>query len=222
MSATVQERIAQRRGPTLAAITRDAIEQMIVKGELEAGERINESGLSARLGVSRGPIREACRALEQEGLVRNAPNLGAFVRELDLNEARDLYEVRGGLAYAAGGLAAERRTAAELGALARMVDEMDGQAASDDVANYFTNNIAFHEALFAATKNAALMDSYKRIIKQLHLYRRRGLVQSGNLVASNAEHRVILNAVRDGVIGDAADAMRAHVLSGWARLSAVR
>lgn len=222
MSASVHERIAQRRGPTLAAIARDTIEKMIVDGAIEAGERINESALSARLGVSRGPIREACRALEQEGLVRNAPNLGAFVRELDLDEARDLYEVRGGLAYAAGGLAAERRSDADLSALGRMVDEMDVFAAADDVTRYFAKNIAFHEAIFAATGNAALVDSYRRIIKQLHLYRRRGLVQSGNLAASNAEHRDILKAVGAGDTASAAGAMRAHVLSGWSRLSAVR
>lgn len=222
MSASVHERIAQRRGPTLAAIARDAIEKMIVDGALEAGERINESALSGRLGVSRGPIREACRALEQEGLVRNAPNLGAFVRELDLDEARDLYEVRGGLAHAAGGLAADRRSDADLKALGRMVDEMDVYAAEDDVTRYFAKNIAFHEAVFASTRNAALMDAYGRIIKQLHLYRRRGLVQSGNLVASNAEHRDILKAIGAQDAAAAAAVMRAHVLAGWARLSAVR
>lgn len=220
MAATVEDRIAQRRGSTLASIARDAIEQMIVTGELGAGERINESALSTRLGVSRGPIREACRALEQEGLVRNAPNLGAFVRELDLDEARDLYEVRGGLAYAAGELVATRRSEADLEKLSRLVEKMDGQASIDDVSNYFKNNIEFHTTLLSATKNTALFDTYQRNIKQLHLYRRRGLVQSGNLAASNAEHRIILQAVGKGDGAATAAAMRDHVFAGWARLSA--
>ena len=102
-----------------------------------------------------------------------------------------------------------------------MVDDMDGLAATDDVAGYYATNIAFHDAVLGATKNAALLDSYKRIIKQLHLYRRRGLVQSGNLHASNAEHRRIVDAVRDRDKTVPAAAMRAHVLAGWARLSAV-
>ena len=98
------EQISQRRSKTLSTIVCEAIEEMIISGELEAGDRINESALAGRLGVSRGPIREACRSLEQAGLLVSATNHGMYVREMTLDEARDLYEVRGSLAGLTGRL----------------------------------------------------------------------------------------------------------------------
>lgn len=216
-----REQVAQRRGPTLATIVRDAIEEMIVSGELLAGQRINESTLSETLGVSRGPIREACRALTQEGLVRGVTNQGAYVRELNLNQVRELYEVRSGLAYTAGGLIVERCTDQHIQKLSELIGQMDLSADAGELETYYRLNIEFHDTLLKAANNAALVSTYKRIVKQLHLYRRRGLVQSGNLEVSNAEHKNILKGIIDRDVERTANEMRAHVLSGWSRLAAI-
>ena len=85
---------------------------MILSGELQAGERLNEQALATRLGVSRGPIREATRALERAGLLTAIVNQGVFVRQLSRDEASEIYDVRGvvfGFACAAARAAASRR-----------------------------------------------------------------------------------------------------------------
>jgi len=64
---------------------------MIARGELGPGQHINEMALARRLGVSRGPVREAARALERMGLVTVILNRGAFVRELQNDEALAIY-----------------------------------------------------------------------------------------------------------------------------------
>ncbi len=191
-----------------------------MSGELAAGDRVNESLLAARLSVSRGPIREACRSLEQAGLLVSAVNQGFFVREMTLDEARDLYEVRGALSGLIGRLIAERAGDGKIADLTELVNRMDVAAGQLDVSAYFRLNLAFHEALVEAAGNPALKRSYNSIVSQLHLYRRRGLVQKGSLSVSNQEHRAIVDALaaRDGAAAE--QAMRQHVAGGWARISA--
>lgn len=208
------------RSQTLTTIVRDAIEGMIVSGRLDSGDRINESLLAAELGVSRGPIREACRSLEQAGLLTNIVNQGTYVRQVGLNDARNLYEVRGALSALCGRLFAERASDTQLTALARLVDDMDMLAREDDAIRYYQSNIAFHELLVAGTGNPVLAQQDEAIVKKLHLFRRRGLVQSGNLVVSNREHRAILEALQARNSEAASDAMRRHVAGGWGRVSA--
>ena len=214
------EQISRRRAKTLSTIVGEAIEEMIVSGELTAGDRINESALATRLGVSRGPIREACRRLEEAGLLESATNQGVFVREMTLEEARDLYEVRGALSGLAGRLIVERASESQVSSLVARVDEMDAVARANDFSTYYGLNLAFHGALIDAAANPALAHSYRSIANQLHLYRRRGLVQKGSLQVSNAEHRAIVDALKARDDDAAERAMRRHVASGWARMSA--
>lgn len=84
------------------------IEAMILDGTLHPGERLNEVSFARDLGVSRGPVREAARALEKTGLVAFIMNRGAFVRSLTLSEAMDIYEINATL----WGLPPARRRAA--------------------------------------------------------------------------------------------------------------
>ena len=78
----VMTAIALRRTQSLTAIVHREVERMILSGELKPGQRVNEQALAGRLGVSRGPIREALRALERSGLLTSVVNQGVFVREI--------------------------------------------------------------------------------------------------------------------------------------------
>src|SRR5919112_4175651 len=95
-----------RRTESLTSLIRRELELMIETGELKAGDRLNENALAARLGVSRGPVREACRGLEQSGLVDVVVNRGVFIREVSSREAAELYELRAVLYGLAGRLLA--------------------------------------------------------------------------------------------------------------------
>ena len=89
--------IAILQSTALPALVQDEVVRMLRSGELGAGDKLNEVALATRLGVSRGAVREAFRALEESGLVRSEKNRGVFVREISPIEAAELYALRAGL-----------------------------------------------------------------------------------------------------------------------------
>jgi DNA-binding GntR family transcriptional regulator len=103
---TAAEHLRLYKETSLTAIIRDEVTRMIEAGELLPGAWVNEADLAQRFGVSRGPVREACRGLEQIGLLRFVVNRGAFVREIDPKEAAELYDLRSALFALAGKLVA--------------------------------------------------------------------------------------------------------------------
>lgn len=207
-------------GGSLTIRVQAAIESMIMSGELRGGDRVNEIALSERFGTSRGPLREACRALAQEGLLVAIPNRGVFVRELDLREALEVYDIRSALDELMGRLIAERATEAQIGTLFDLVEQMDRAAAGHDLERYYPTNLEFHNSLLAYANNRRLERLYKSLIKELHLFRRKGLLQSGSMRISNEEHRQIVEAIaaRDPI--SAGVTMKSHVLAAKHRLLA--
>src|ERR1700734_3840364 len=118
---------------SLPALVQVEIEQLILRGELAVGRRINESELAVRLGTSRGPIRGALRALEAACLVRSEKNRGVFVREISVAEADEIYDVREALDQLIGQRVAERATAEQLRRLEAVVADMDEAARMPDI-----------------------------------------------------------------------------------------
>lgn len=212
--------IEQRRARTLTSIVREEIAGMIASGELSGGDRINESEVAARLGISRGPVREACRSLEEAGLLVSAVNQGVFVREMTLHDARELYEVRGALSGLIGRLAAGRVTPAALQTLQDLLGAMNAAADQSDLSGYYKLNLSFHELLMKVADNQTLADLYLSIVRQTHLFRRRGLVQQGSLQTSNEEHQAIVQALAAQDPAAAEAALTRHVAQGWERLAA--
>jgi DNA-binding GntR family transcriptional regulator len=105
-AATAPAAIEMLQQKSLTPLVLGELRQQIVRGELAGGSKLNEADIAARLRVSRGPVREAFRALEQSGLVRTEKNRGVFVRQLSLQEADDIYEVRAALDALIGRLTA--------------------------------------------------------------------------------------------------------------------
>ncbi len=119
-----------RRTESLTSLVRRELERMIESGELRAGDRLNENMLAAKLGVSRGPIREACRGLEQGGLVEVIVNKGVFVRRLSDREAAELYDIRAALMRLAGVTLAPIIGDEQLADLNSLIEQMDEAARS--------------------------------------------------------------------------------------------
>lgn len=207
-------------GLSLTARVQAAIEGMIMSGELAGGDRVNEIALSERFGTSRGPLREACRALAQEGLLIAIPNRGVFVRELNLREALEVYDIRAALDELMGNLIAQRITDEEVAELNRLVALMDGAILEQDLDQYYPANLEFHDRLLQYANNKRLAQLYRTLIKELHLFRRKGLLQSGSMRISNEEHRQIANAIESRDPITAGVSMKSHVLAAKARLLA--
>jgi DNA-binding GntR family transcriptional regulator len=193
----------------------EELERMIINGELQAGDRINESTLAQQFGISRGPIREACRSLEKSSLVRVVANRGAFVREISVAQAAEIYDVRAHLFGLAGRLAASRVTAREIEELAGMVSEMHR---ARDIDAYYPLNVSFHSRLVELSGNSRLAELYKSLSKELHLFRRRGLVQGESMVSSNREHARMVEALRARDADLVEREMIRHIAAGKTRL----
>jgi len=203
---------------SLPALVHAEIEQLILHGELAVGQRVNESELATRFGTSRGPIREALRALEESGLVHSLKNRGVFVREISIAEADEIYDVREVLDQLIGQRVAERATPAQLRDLEALVAQMDEATAMQDIKRYHTLNLKFHDMLVEFAGNARLTESYRALTKELLLFRLRGLQDGGGFAVSNTEHRAVLDAVaaRDGA--RAGRLLRQHAARSRARM----
>jgi phosphonate utilization transcriptional regulator len=196
---------------TLPQLVQSEIERLILSGEVRAGERLNEVEIARRLNVSRGPVREALRSLEEAGLVRFEKNRGAAVRVISPDEAMHIYEVRACLEELACRRLASRITPEQLEALHALVERMEAPAASRDAATFHPLNMRFHELLVEFAGNGELAGVYRRLVGSLSLFRRHTLAQEGSLAQSNAEHRAILAHLSSRDAAAASRVMHGHI-----------
>ena len=203
---------------SLPALVQVEIEQLILRGELAIGQRINESELAVRFGTSRGPIREALRALEESRLVRSEKNRGVFVREISVAEADEIYDVREVLDQLIGQRVAERVTPERLRSLEAVLTEMDQATDRQDVKSYHSLNLKFHDMLVDFAGNARLTESYRLLTRGLLLFRLRGLQDGGGFAVSNTEHRAVVRAVAQRDTVRAGQLLRQHAAKSRARM----
>lgn len=219
--AASQATIALLQAHSLTSAVHAEIERLILAGDLVPGAKLTEALLAERLGVSRGPIREAFRILEEAGLVRQEKNRGVFVRSIAPDEAAEIYDLRAMLEESAGRQLAERITPEQLRTLRTLVEQMervvrDGHdpGAGD---RYHLLNLGFHETLVDLVGNRKLSALYRRLVKELSLLRRVNLAGGRQMPASASEHRGILKAIAAGDAEAAGHALRAHVLESKER-----
>ncbi len=199
------------------------IERLIIEGTLAPGERLNEIQLAARFGTSRGPLREAMSGLAAKGFVGVIRNRGFFVRELSVEEALEIYDVRAALFGLAGRLLAQKMNDEVLAKLNASLEAMETAARAGDFESYYPLNLEFHQTIVQSTGNAALLAEYQRFVKKMHLFRAKSLVQGGGLAVSNREHREMVDALASGDVERAHAAHWRHVERAKARmLAAVR
>lgn len=205
------------RSTSLTTVLQKKIEHMILSGAIKAGERLNEFALARELGVSRSPIREACRKLEQAGMVEIIKNRGIFVRSIDVQQAMDIYDIRSALAGLAGSLVAQRATQNDIDGLRRLVREMERTIQAGNVDEYYWQNIHFHNELVRLAGSSRLAEMFLGTDKELHLYRHRSLVQPSAIAISNREHAKIVKAIASRNEENASEAFKRHVLNGKQR-----
>jgi phosphonate utilization transcriptional regulator len=203
---------------SLPALVHAEIEQLILRGELAIGQHVNESELALRFGTSRGPIREALRALEESGLVRSEKHRGVFVREISVAEADEIYDVREALDQLIGRRVAERATPEQLKDLNEAVAAMDQATRTQDIKTYHALNLKFHDMLVDFAGNTRLTESYRLLTKELLLFRLRGLQDGGGFAVSNTEHKAVLKAIAVRDSARAGQLLRQHAAKSRARM----
>lgn len=195
---------------TLSDKGADALRDLILRGVLRPGDRLNEVELSAALGISRAPLREAIRQVASEGLLTMVTHRGAYVPDYTVEDLRDLYEVRIALETHAVRLLVDQDNPDSLAKLRKVLDEASAEIENSDSSGY-PNNLDFHRMLIELTGNRQLTAMATSIDRRLQLAR----VRSGHLperaVEALEEHREILNALSRGSADRAADLMTDHL-----------
>lgn len=205
------------RTQSLTTLVQRELERLILAGDVKPGERINEQHVAQRLQVSRGPVREALRGLERAGLVEARVNRGVYVREVSVEQALEIYEMRGLITGFACGRLAAASTAEQRVELSAMVDRMERAATAGDQALYYDINLAFHDRLMQFAGNVRAKAMYDSLVKESHLCRRRSLFSPRNMGESNAEHAAILDAIRRGDADAARRVGEEHIVGGRRR-----
>jgi DNA-binding GntR family transcriptional regulator len=179
--------IALLQSSSLTTLVQQGIERSILSGEYAPGSKLVEATLAEKMGVSRGPVREAFRMLEEAGLVRNEKNRGVFVRDIPIDEAVEIFDLRAAM------------------------DELVGRR------NYHLLNLKFHDRLVEMAGNRKLTAIYRKLIKELALFRRLNLADGWLMPISAGEHRQIVKTIASGDAEAAGRAMFDHVMESKER-----
>ena len=189
----------------------NTLRRAILKGELEPGERLMEIALANKLGVSRTPIREAIRKLELEGLVIMIPRKGAEVAKITEKDLRDVLEVRTSLELLSIELACDRITSEELVELKQTCRAFEEALKGDDLTEMAEKDVAFHDVIFKATKNARLIQILNNLREQMYRYRMEYLKDKNFHQRLVEEHRMIVSAIDKKDKETAVSLIREHI-----------
>lgn len=200
---------------TLREVVVDEIRALISRGELKPGERLYEDRLAERLGVSRNPVREAIRALEGTGLVDVVPRRGAYVAQIDQDQASQLLELRAVLEAYAAQRAAVRRTPADLETLKTTIERGRAASARNDLVAAAQAHREFHVLIERAAANEYLEVAVEPLRHRTELIF--SMLNDSRGVTSWDEHLEIFDALAAGDADRARLATRTHmdnVMSG--------
>ena len=183
------------------------LEEEILSGELKPGEQLKEQALSARLGVSRTPIRAASHRLSEIGLVETSANRGATVVGVSEEDIEDTYRIRIRLEGLASAMAANRMSEQDRAALTEAVELSEFYLVKRDAEKLREQDTVFHRIIFEASGNRLLARILTDMHRNIKLYRKRALSDPARTELSVREHREILDAIVS------ADAERADALT---------
>lgn len=199
----------------------DVVRERILKGEYEIGEKIKENQIATELRVSRTPIREAFKILENEGLIDYVPNRGCFAKGFTKQDVEDIYAVREALEALALNWAVDRINEKEIAALEEQCDLMEFYTKKKDRKKVLEMNSSFHDIIYASARSrflAQVLRSYKEYIDKT---RKSIFYEQSYLESILVEHRAILDAIKDRDKERAAAAMTKHLMSSQKRAEAV-
>lgn len=217
MNAVMHPTIALLQSSSLTTVVQQEIERAILVGEYAPGSKLIEATLAEKLGVSRGPVREAFRMLEEAGLVRNEKNRGVFVRDIPIDEAVEIFDLRAAMDELVGRQLAKNISPAQLKEIRGLVDQMEKAVKADDTRQYHLLNLRFHDRLVEMAGNRKLTAIYRKLIKELSLFRRLNLADGWLMPISAGEHRQIVKAIASGDADAAGRAMFDHVMESKER-----
>ena len=189
----------------------ETLRDAIRTGILEPGERLMEVQLAEELGISRTPVREAIRKLEQEGYVIMMPRRGTYVSDISTNDVKEIFEIRSALESLATGLAARRIEPEELETLQNLLIEIEGYIIENDMEKIVETDIKFHGLLYKVSRNERLVSIISNLKEQLARFRTLSMSYPGRLQETLEEHSEMVEAIANGDVSAARDAAEHHM-----------
>ncbi|WHY64870.1 GntR family transcriptional regulator [Neobacillus sp. SuZ13] len=186
------------------------LKEMILEGELKAGDRLIERELAGKLGISRTPIREALFRLESQGFVKTVPRKGVVVSNISENEVIEVFTILASLEVLAVKLAAgrmDKETQLELDQKIKELMELTDQAEE----NFNLEHIEMNRLINKASKSPKLFEILSGLIDYIHMAANMGYETPGRRKESLKEHIDIMKALRDKEAEMAEYLMRIHI-----------
>ena len=188
------------------------IKRMILSGALQGGEKIPEEKIARQFGVSRTPIREALRRLDEYGLIYLKPRSYAVVVDLDPREAEHVAQVRAQLEALAVSLLAESGTEEDFSVLEKLAQECHEQVEKGDLAGTFEKDSQLHLEIAKRTGNRHLYEIFEKIDAKVQLLRLVVHLPVEELQMFIGQHRDIIEALKRHDKSAAESLMKTHIL----------
>lgn len=209
MGPSTSKKVRRKRDGNTVATVHAQLRSMIIEMQLRPGERLNEMQLTEMLGVGRTPLREAINRLLVEQLVEFQPNRGFFIRQVDVKEIEDIFEMRAIVEVAAVRFVVERASDFEINSLVDHCEMILRDHPSSDPSDLVREDVMFHERLAALTGNAPLLRSVQEINSRINFVR---LAPRGEeRKRSFEEHTKIVRMIAARDADRAAELMANHV-----------
>lgn len=187
------------------------IRRSILDSTIAVGTALSEYKLAEEIGVSRTPVREALKRLEQEGLVRSVARRGTFVADLTVRDIVEIYQVRIQLEGLAARAAAERMDPARVDELIAELDKAEKQLRQGRLESAREHDRRLHKNIIESTSNGRLAQILATLEDQVHRIRQRAMSHTPRVPTSLAEHRAVLQAIKERDGPAAEKAMRDHL-----------
>jgi DNA-binding GntR family transcriptional regulator len=200
------------------SVTNSALKSLrakIITGELHQGQRLNEVELSSHLGISRPPLREAFRILEQRNLIVNIPRRGSFVAKLSIEDFEEIYTARQMIECRAVDLISEKgkRSFPELESIIEATTDLTPPLDHNQMKqlDYLEELTAFHRKLVEACGNKLMLHFYETIIWNLARYQYIYFFAHEKIGNAQEDHRLILEFMEKGRYSEARKTLEGHV-----------
>lgn len=200
--------------PTLVDQIVDKLTVAIIEGHLKSGERLIEADIQKKFKVSRTPIREAMRALEQIGLVTRVPRKGCIVRHITRRYIEESFPIRAYLEELSARLACNNITREDIKRFKIILDEMEESARLDDKNGYINAHIKFHDLLISRSENERLIAILDNLRKSVIWHRLSNIWHSTNLMKAVSVHKEILALLVANDEEKLAALVKNHIMEG--------
>lgn len=202
------------RPPTLSSVVIERIREAILSGELAPGTHLNEIELSKRLNVSRGTVREALRALQDESLVDIIPHRGCYVTKLTKKKAEEIYTLRSLIEPYAVKTAIEKNLFREkdLAEIEKLVDKLSSFEKADDWYEIINTDMKIHLLLSSRSGHELLLGVLRALQVQIKLFIINTKMYRSDSIGDEVAHREILEVVRRGDPEEAEEIIRNHII----------